>query len=434
MTHIKTISYIREHQVLEKARHVVGLIWLLRLMVVIAPLAITLLGIAPFNMARAQLVDLAVTESADLATDGAYSTDSTVGSRQHLQLASLDLFEAEQRPYRQPFTPQGQEKHNTGWALYIDNDVFAPGHHDRDYTGGFALTLSGKRVKDYSLSLDGLLSRTDRWLGLDGLADKSLHSMEFGFAAFTPDHVDVEQRQANERPYASLLFLANTRQRVATEQNKAYQSTLTLGALGLPVAAQFQRQVHKALGQDEPRGWSNQISDGGELTFRYALSRQQVIKSRYQAGWGSFELKTSTGASVGYLTDANIGLSSRWGKINSPWWSFNPELTDYISPPVPVAKKANDAGASDELYLWAGASLKLSIYNALLQGQFRDSSVSFAWDELNHLVADAWLGVTKRFRDGLGVSFVLRSRSAEIEQGPASRSPVWGGFIVSRAY
>src|SRR5262245_47700285 len=61
------------------------------------------------------------------------------------------------------------EPYDSGWAFYADNDLLAPGHSDRDYTGGFSLTLAGRRARESWWSTDGLREGTDRLLGLASL-------------------------------------------------------------------------------------------------------------------------------------------------------------------------------------------------------------------------------------------------------------------------
>jgi len=81
------------------------------------------------------------------------------------------------------------EPHDTGWAFYVDNDLLAPRRTDRDYTGGFSLTLAGRRAREAWWSIDAGRSGLERILGLDRLhADRafSRHSMESGVTVFTP--------------------------------------------------------------------------------------------------------------------------------------------------------------------------------------------------------------------------------------------------------
>src|ERR1044071_752174 len=66
--------------------------------------------------------------------------------------------------------PAQGEPYDSGWAFYAGNDLLAPGHSERDYTGGFSLTLAGRRVRDSWWSIDGLREGTDRLLGLNSLS------------------------------------------------------------------------------------------------------------------------------------------------------------------------------------------------------------------------------------------------------------------------
>lgn len=46
------------------------------------------------------------------------------------------------------------EPYDSGWSLQMDNDLLTPKNHDRDYTGGIAVTFAGKRVQQWPISLD----------------------------------------------------------------------------------------------------------------------------------------------------------------------------------------------------------------------------------------------------------------------------------------
>ena len=54
------------------------------------------------------------------------------------------------------------ELYNSGWRINADNDLLAGQNTDRDYTGGIAFTLSGRRVQEYPVTLDSLRAGTDR--------------------------------------------------------------------------------------------------------------------------------------------------------------------------------------------------------------------------------------------------------------------------------
>lgn len=328
------------------------------------------------------------------------------------------------------------EKDRTGWALYIDNDGLADGSEDQDYTGGIAVTLSGARAAEYPLSVDGWLTALNGLSGLERIYDDrdhfQRHNFEFGFTLFTPSDISTPEPIADDHPYASLFFVSNTQQTILPDRKVSYQSSLTVGFLGLEIADDVQGAIHDLVGAAKPQGWANQISAGGEPTVRYGVSRQQTHFVRYGYGDLRTELKSSLEANIGFTTDVAVGMSWRWGRINTPWWSYNPHQAEYINLGAPVSS-SRTSGGRREFYVWAGAGLRYRFYNVILQGQFRDSEVTYKRSELEPVIAEAWIGVTREFKGGFSASLLLRGRTNEI-RGFSGGGPAWGGIIVSRAY
>jgi hypothetical protein len=324
------------------------------------------------------------------------------------------------------------EPDDSGWALYLDNDMLTPRGTDRDYSGGFSLTLSGRRAQRTPISLDAWRAGIDRLVGADRLyADRafSRHGLEAGVTVFTPGDLTNRASQVGDRPYASLTYLANTSAEVLPGQALAYLSTLTLGVIGASIVAYSQRRLHRTFGSPDPVGWENQISDGGELTFRYSLARVERTWAG-ELGETHGELTTTWRGTVGYLTELSLGFATRFGEIRTPWWSYNPQLADYAEKSVPVT---SSEGGGEEQYLWGGFNVRARVYNAFLQGQFRESPVTFTHDELRPLVLEAWLGYTVSYVNGWRISYVVRGQTSEIRSGPGDRSFLWGGFIFSYA-
>lgn len=350
---------------------------------------------------------------------------------QQAPLLLATFIEDEKRPQRAPLDENQQEKESVSWAFYFDNDLFASTGRDRDYTGGISLTLSGTQAAAYPLSVDPLLSMVNDWLAAGSMSDSTLHSFEFGLTAFTPDNIEVITPVFDDRPYAGLIYVSNTRQNVNYRNRTSVISSLTIGAFGLNLAGEFQNAIHKIIDSNQAQGWDNQISDGGELTLRYSLSKQYVRWADYSTPGFNYEIKTARKVNVGYLTDLTWSVSGRFGKIRTPWSSFNPQNAAYAEKGLPLAKLNNNP--KNELYFWTGLSVQLRAYNALLQGQFRDSVVTYDSDELNHVVGEVWMGVTSELDSGLRLSYFLRGQTSEIKTGPGSRNPVWGGIIVSRS-
>jgi hypothetical protein len=318
------------------------------------------------------------------------------------------------------------ESEISGVRLHIDNDLFAGRDLDRDYTGGMAITLSGTAARDGLLSLDPVLAR------IDGLFSSSQpgtvrHARQIGLIAFTPSDIVTDEAQQADRPYASLLFASNGRVRVDADDRGAWSTSLTVGVLGLQVSESLHNAVHEAVGSEAPQGYDHQISAGGELTARYMIARHELV---YADPTGRVDVKTTISGSVGYLTETSAAVSVRVGRFDTPWWSFAPELSDYIAAPTPV----ESLGVQREAYVFAGARIKARAYNALLQGQFRHSDVRYSYDEIEPLVAEAWIGVMTQLFPNTELSYVLHYQTAELREGKAARDTFWGGVQLAHSF
>lgn len=323
----------------------------------------------------------------------------------------------------------GAEKYNSGWEFNIDNDG-PVGQTDRDYTGGVSFTLSGKRVQEYIVSIDPLRAGIDDLLGFSKLYQPSdymtFHSQQYGMSLFTPNDIESTMPVYDDRPYASLIFMSNTEFTVVPDKDRAYVSILTIGFLGLDMAEDIQRFLHEVTDSDNPNGWQYQVSSGGEPTAMLTYGVQQNLYSS-----SSQQLKLEYEGNLGFITDVNAGFSWRWGRVNSPWWAFNSYQSKYTRQSMPIF--SSDGGGRNEFYLWAGARLNFRIYNSLLQGQFRHSEVRVSSDDMQRLVAEYWLGVTKEFAGKYYASVFVRGHSDEFK-GPKARSAAWAGLVISVAY
>ncbi|AXQ27515.1 lipid A deacylase LpxR family protein [Solimonas sp. K1W22B-7] len=334
-----------------------------------------------------------------------------------------------------PLEADGQEKYNAGWSAYFDNDVLVPINRDEDYTGGFAFTYAGRRAQQWWVSLDRPLGGLDSLLGIErqGCGSRfTLHSLQVGVVAFTPGDIEIPTVIPGDRPYASLVYLANGRNYIRSKDDPAWHTSFSIGVIGLKLARAGQNAIHSALGIAEAEGWDHQISNGGEPTFRYTVARQALIASNFQRERTEFELKHSLAGSVGYLTEASAALSLRWGRINTPWWSFPPERVEYIAEPAPVIGGSDIRPGSRELYLWGGIKARARAYNAFLQGQFRDSDLEYSHSDLRPLIGEAWAGVTAQISREYRLSYVMRYQSSELKDGPGDREVIWGSLFLSR--
>ncbi len=310
-------------------------------------------------------------------------------------------------------------------ALSIDNDFFAPTTADSDYTAGFALTHSGRAANKWP-ALDRLIGGIDSAIGINRHGvDETTYSLELGAYGFTPEDIQVAGVQADDRPYASLVYLSSSRAYPAIDNKGTWITSLSIGLLGLSAFESAQNSVHSRLGSAKAEGWDHQISAGGEPTFRYQIA--------YQKPWGRAspdrQFKTTYFGSVGYVTEAGIALSNRRGVITSPSYRFNPELITY-------GERANEAlvtsSGGRESYFWGGVALKARAYNVFLQGQFRHSDHTLGAGDVRHLIAETWLGYTQSLGRRFKMSYVVRAQSSEIHGGEGDRSLRWGGLVISK--
>ncbi len=327
------------------------------------------------------------------------------------------------------------EDDNTGWSIHVDNDLFFPASRDQQYTGGIALTLSGKRAANYWFSLDPILQTLNRWTGFDKLYSDAphyrLHSISFGVEAFTPADIKTPLPIYNDRPYANMVLLSNTQLNANLGTQIIYHSNFTLGVIGSEFGENVQKELHRTLGNYVPQGWENQISDGGELTAMYTLTRQKLHIVEKPVDGMTVEVRSVLGGSIGTTTELGFGVGGRFGRITTPWWEFAPVFGDYINLGTPFASRPRTG--EKELFVWAGLIARYRVYSALLQGQFGDSEVAYTSDELIPLITETAIGVTWEPVKQWTLSLSLRARSSEFRNSSGLNTD-WGSLTLSYCY
>jgi hypothetical protein len=324
------------------------------------------------------------------------------------------------------------EADDVGGSIVLDEHLLTDPQHDRDYNGGGEITFSGERALRCGYWLDQLLLLVDDQIGFDRPGWQAAHAFAAGLLIFTPGDLGARQVVAGDRPYASLFFVSSGRRYTNPEADVAYDSSLTVGVLGLAAAESVQRALHSITGSTQPKGWSHQISDGGEPTARYSLARQALLSEHQQPGW-SLDSKWTAAASVGAVTEGSIALNMRSGRIFSPWWAFTPEQNTYVQETQPGTPPL-DVHSRSELFMLLGARFKLRAYNAFLEGQFRRSDLRYSSDSINHALGEAWVGVEYRNSAGIEIRYLARWESPELRSGMGSRSIVWGSLEFAKSF
>jgi len=309
------------------------------------------------------------------------------------------------------------------WTFAADNDFLALSHRDAGYTGGFLFTTSGPNAAANLVSLDRVLGFLDSWWLPGATSTSEKTGLQFGAQAYTP--VDKKTRAPiyNDRPYAGLFSLTSTRMTITDAGQTAWSSALTLGLLGTSLGKYLHRGFHQALGGQPPNGYSHQISEGGEPTLEYRARRQGLLAKFRSVPGGRADLKWGVEAGLGYLTEASLLVSGRYGKYSTPWWSLYPERSEYYAPPA--------TSIDGDLYLLWGASAIVRGYNVLLQGQFRHSDVTLSYNQIEPVLGEAHLGVVWGITRETSLSYVVRFQSAEIKNGPGGRDTYVGSLYLN---
>ena len=313
--------------------------------------------------------------------------------------------------------------------LNLDEHLLVDGANDRDYAGGGDVVLSGAIAAHDGL--DSALGWIDRLtLQRAMFGPHPRHALSFGVMIFTPADLTSSTVQRGDRPYASLFFFSTGRRYLERDRPVAVESSLTFGMLGLAAAGSFQSALHSMTASVQPRGWRNQISSGGEPTLRYHLAREALIARRSGTGHVDYDVKWTSAVSVGTVTEASAALSVRFGRIASPWWGFDPGQDMYVEEVHP-APPPPPRSAGPEVFALLGARLKVRLYNAFLEGQFRHSALRYSFHELNPLLTEAWAGLEYRTPSGLSIRYLVRWQSAELRSGIGSRSLLWGNVEIT---
>jgi hypothetical protein len=315
-------------------------------------------------------------------------------------------------------------------TIYLDDDLLSGFAEDSDYTGGAALTFAGEIPRDVSPVGDSAASspRLREWLSsmdrLLGISSNSYrYEIEIGGAAFTPADIITAEPVTNDRPYAGLVYVAGT----LIQDEDAYRSAVTslaVGVLGSELVPHAQHTVHRWMGSDQPNGWRHQISDGGEATLRLMHERRWASDVRSFAG-ERVQWVYLAGAGVGFLTDINAGVAVRIGDFSTARWDIHASPTGLSSRAV--------SGVADpgDRFFYGALSARVPLYNALLQGQFRDSDVTVPSADRRRFVPDATLGYVMGLPKGRNLHYFIRAQLSDVRLAERSDTLVYGGVSLS---
>ncbi|HSX72203.1 MAG TPA: lipid A deacylase LpxR family protein [Pseudomonas sp.] len=283
-------------------------------------------------------------------------------------------------------------------SFKVENDVFSGGR-DGHYTNG----IEGFRAFEpeaghWTRNLAGVVPG---WTA----EDLTFSAYRFGHQMYTPEEIEREELQEDDRPYAGLLFGGVTL--FAAQQLDGHRETDTLtvdvGLVGQGAGGKrLQRAVHDVTGSDAPEGWDHQLENELFLNVGYEKRWWQ----QHSLGGLELEYGPSVGGALGNLysylsTGAGVRLGHGLSRsLSQPLVTPSPSGVPYFKP---------DAGFG--WFVFANLEGRYMAHNMLLDGNtFRDSHSV----DREPLVGDAQLGLALTW-DRWQLSFANVWRSKEFE-------------------
>ncbi len=164
-------------------------------------------------------------------------------------------------------------------AFAIENDRFAGGNGDRNYTNGFQLSWRSPTAQ-LPAPLAWVDQRLDRWLGEGDVR----WGLALGQTLYTPQDTTRRVPDPTDRPYAANLFLAASLSRASATALTVLEFQAGIvgpGALG----AEVQNTVHRAFNIPLVEGWGRQLRNEGvfnlvaERKWRIPLGRIGALET-----------------------------------------------------------------------------------------------------------------------------------------------------------
>lgn len=207
-------------------------------------------------------------------------------------------------------TTQANAGSDGALTFTLENDSFTGS--DNNYTNGLGVTWVSPAV---SLNDDNFVGRWARlWSALPFVANEgytTYASWTLAQEMNTPDDIRDPNPSADDQPYSGILYVDSTL--YARKQDWTHAWQLKLGVVGPASQADgVQRDFHKLIGADDPKGWHTQLPNEPVINVSYTVAH---LAAAGRAG-RSAEWRVVPVATVGvgnYFTGAGVGVYGEVG-------------------------------------------------------------------------------------------------------------------------
>jgi len=195
-------------------------------------------------------------------------------------------------------------------TLAVENDFFTGS--DNNYTNGFGIAwVSGAVAADDP----GLVGRWARfWSFLPHVGDEGYQtyaSWSLAQEMNTPDDIRDPNPSKDDQPYSGILYVDSTL--YARKENWTHAWQLKLGVVGPAAHADdVQRDFHRLVGADKPRGWHTQLPNEPIVNLTYTVAHLAASgRAGQSAQWRVVPVGT---VGLGnYFTGAGAGVYGEIG-------------------------------------------------------------------------------------------------------------------------
>ncbi|MEL6857498.1 MAG: lipid A deacylase LpxR family protein [Pseudomonadota bacterium] len=305
------------------------------------------------------------------------------------------------------------------WSLTSENDLF--GGTDRNYSNGIRL----ERVRPANRITPGLKWVADRIPLLDVNRTELRQGFALSHTIFTPENIETETPDPNDRPYAAWLYGSATvvgTTRLAERQIVQDVLQVNLGVVGPSAGGKFvQENWHDLIQAIEPRGWDSQLKDEVGLEITAQRLRQ------YEGPDLPFGLETDY-ALHGGVTLGNVRTYAATGALARIGWDLSSDFGPPRIRPALAGAGVFRPGQPFGGYVFAGFEGRAVARDMFLDGNlWRDGP---RVEDRRDYGADLQLGVALHQGD-VQVAFTYVHRTEEfVNQGGPQR---FGAVSVSIA-